>query len=116
MRPSKSARTALLATISAATIAVTGAPAVAAESSSCTYVDGTVCLHESKWFNGATVEYPAPSGTECVNSSLGFLGWLNLTDLSLRVYSGADCTGISYFVPAGDLHNVQSPLRSFKAV
>ncbi|MEW2472792.1 hypothetical protein AB0875_03265 [Micromonospora gifhornensis] len=116
MRPSKSVRTALLATISAAAIAVTGAPAAAAESRSCTYVDGTLCLHESKWFNGATVEYPAPFGADCVNSSMGFLGWLNLTDYSLRVYEGANCTGISYYVPSGDLHNVQAPLSSFKVV
>ncbi|MET7879314.1 hypothetical protein ABZS52_20580 [Micromonospora profundi] len=118
MRPSPSTRAALLATaISAAAIAVTATPAVAAEpNDSCTYADGTVCLHVSKWFNGATMEYTVPLGTECVTTPVGFLGWLNLTDHTLRVFSGAGCTGVSYLVPTGDLHNVQSPLLSFKVV
>ncbi|MFF5177791.1 hypothetical protein ACFY2Q_07170 [Micromonospora sp. NPDC000316] len=117
MRPSPSAKAALLAAISAATIAVTATPAVAAEpNSSCTYLDGTLCLHVSKWFDGATMEYTAPLGTDCVDTPVGYLGWVNLTDETLMVYSGAGCTGISYFVPTGDLHNVQSPLRSFKVV
>ncbi|MFI7609164.1 hypothetical protein ACIBTV_29195 [Micromonospora sp. NPDC049366] len=115
MRSSRSTRAALLATAGVAAVAVTATPAVAAEpNSSCTYADGTVCLHASKWFDGATVEYSAPLGTACVNSPIGFLGWVNLTDQTLRVYSGADCTGVSYLVPPGDLHNVQSPLRSLK--
>ncbi|MFC3504864.1 hypothetical protein ACFOOK_28395 [Micromonospora krabiensis] len=117
MRPTKSARVALLATLSAAAVAVTATPAVAVDSSSsCTYADGTVCLHASKWFDGATIEYTAPLGTACVNTPIGFLGWVNLTDQTLKVFSGAGCTGVSYLVPPGDLHNVQSPLRSFTVV
>ncbi|MEU5910206.1 hypothetical protein [Micromonospora sp. NPDC047527] len=117
MRPSTSARAAVLATISAAALAVTATPAVAAEpNDSCTYADGTVCLHVSKWFNDATMEYTVPLSTECVTTPIGFLGWVNLTDDTLKVFSGAGCTGVSYLVPTGDLHNVQSPLHSFKVV
>ncbi|MFI6757740.1 hypothetical protein ACIBF5_01160 [Micromonospora sp. NPDC050417] len=121
MRLRKPSLTSVLASASAAAMAsaafaapASAAPTTTAPSSTCSYANGAVCFVDSIWFTGQEVEYTAPLSSGCVNTPIAIHGWVNLTNKTLKLYQGANCTGTAITVPVSDLHTSTTAYRSFK--
>ncbi|WP_326556838.1 hypothetical protein [Micromonospora sp. NBC_01796] len=102
------------AALAAPAYASAGSTTAAPPSTTCTYVDGTVCFWDSIWFDGPQVQYSVPLSTGCVNSPIEIHGHVNLTDKTLLLYRGADCTGLVSQAPPSDLHSSNQAIRSFR--
>ncbi|WP_329109480.1 hypothetical protein OG792_12010 [Micromonospora sp. NBC_01699] len=85
-----------------------------ASAGSCSYGKETVCFSDSIWFTGNEVEFSSPFGVGCVNSPIAIHSHVNLTDRTLLLFPGTNCTGSAITVPAGDLHSHSTALRSFR--
>lgn len=68
----------------------------------------------SGWFTGQSVTYPNPS-TSCTTLPFAARSELNETSKTLLLYTTTDCTGPAITIPATDVHNFTTDIRSFRA-
>src|SRR5690606_15123807 len=66
----------------------------------------------SGWFTGQSVTYPNPS-TSCTTPPFAARSEPNETSKALLLYTTTDCTGHAIRIPATDIHNFTTDIRSF---